>query len=159
DVAPEALADFFAALRDGAYVGGNVTVPHKAAAFAATDSRDALAERIGAVNTLVRRDDGLFGFNTDYLGFLGNLDQAAPGWDQGLEAALVRGAGGAARAVLVALAARGIGRVHLLNRTPANAEALAASLGGAIAAAGLGEFNRLAPSAGLVVNCSTIGLH
>ncbi len=159
DVAPEALADFFAAFRDGAFVGGNVTVPHKAAAFAAADSRDPLAETIGAVNTLVRRADGLFGFNTDYLGFLGNLDQQAPGWDDNLAEAIVLGAGGAARAILVALIARKVPRIHLLNRTPANAETLAAALGGPIMPGGLAAFDRLAPAAGLVVNCSTIGMH
>jgi len=159
DVAPDALPDFFAEFRAGAFVGGNVTVPHKPAAFAAADSRDPLAETIGAVNTLVRRPDGLFGFNTDYLGFLGNLDQAAPGWDTGLGAAIVLGAGGAARAILVALRARGVPRIHLLNRTPANAAALATALGGPIAAGALADFDRLAPRAGLVVNCSTVGMH
>lgn len=159
DVAPAALDDFFAAFRAGAFVGGNVTVPHKAAAFAEADYRDPLAETIGAVNTLVRREDGLFGFNTDYLGFLGNLDQAAPGWDAGQDDAIVLGAGGAARAILVALRARAVPRVHLLNRTPANAVALAAALGGPIRPGGLAEFDRLAPAAGLVVNCSTVGMH
>jgi shikimate dehydrogenase len=159
DVAPNALPDFFAEFRAGAFVGGNVTVPHKAAAFAAADRRDPLAETIGAVNTLVRRPDGLFGFNTDYLGFLGNLDQAAPGWDRGLREAIVLGAGGAARAILVALRARGVPHIHLLNRTEATAAALAAALGGPIVAGGLAAFDRLAPGAGLVVNCSTVGLH
>ncbi len=158
DIAPADLPAFLARLRAGAFVGGNVTVPHKQAVFAAVDSRDELAVTIGAVNTLVRRADGLHGFNTDYLGFLGNLDQSVPGWDKGLGAAIVLGAGGAARAVLVALRARGIAPLHLLNRTEENAVALAATLGGPIAAGPLSAFAALAPQAGLVVNCSTVGL-
>lgn len=159
DVGPEMLAAFFQRLRGGEFAGGNVTIPHKQAVFALCDSVDPLAERIGAVNTLVAVSGKVHGFNTDYAGFLGSLDQAAPGWGAGLERAVVLGAGGAARAVVVALAARGIGEIHILNRTPARAEALAAELGGPLRAGGLGDFATLAPAAGLVVNTTSIGMH
>jgi shikimate dehydrogenase len=101
----------------------------------------------------------VFGFNTDYLGFLGNLDQNAPGWDQGLETAIVLGAGGAARAILVALKSRNLPAIHLLNRGPDKAEQLARDLGGPIAAGPLSDFAAHAPGAGLVVNCSSVGMH
>jgi shikimate dehydrogenase len=159
DIAPDALAEFIARVRGGEFVGGNVTIPHKEAVFALADSRDPLAIRIGAANTLVHRPDGIFAFNTDHMGFLGNLDQGAPGWDAGLQTAIVLGAGGAARAILVALAERGVREIHLLNRTTEKAAALAAELGGGISASALDDFNRLAPASGLVVNCASVGMH
>lgn len=159
DVAPADLPAFFERLRSGEFAGGNVTLPHKEAVFALCDTVDELARTIGAVNTLVVRDGKVHGTNTDYLGFLGNLDAGAPGWSDGPVDSLVIGAGGAARAILVALAARNRGRVYVLNRTLANAQALAQSIEGPFSAHGLDEFAEIAPSIGLVVNTSTIGMH
>lgn len=159
DVAPADLPAFFERLRNGEFAGGNVTIPHKEAVFALCDSVDDLARTIGAVNTLVARDGKVHGTNTDYLGFLGNLDAAAPGWDDAGTDALVIGAGGAARAVLVALARRNLARVHVLNRTLANAQALVASINGPFSAHGFDDFAALAPNIGLVVNTSSIGMH
>ena len=159
DVAPDALPGFFERLRAGEFAGGNVTIPHKEAVFALCDSVDPLATTIGAVNTLVVEAGKVRGTNTDYLGFLGNLDAGAPGWSEGLDTAIVLGAGGAARAVLVALQSRGIGSIVLLNRTRASAERLAAQLPGQITVAGLDAFNEVAPLARLVVNTTSIGMH
>lgn len=159
DVAPAGIPDFIERLRAGEFVGGNVTIPHKEAVFALADSRDDLAEEIGAANTLVLRDGGIFAFNTDYLGFLGNLDQNAPGWDRDLQSAIVLGAGGSARAILVALKSRNVPVIHLLNRTVEKAQALAFDLGGRIECGPLGEFSAIAPGAGLVVNCTSVGMH
>ena len=159
DVSPADLPGFFERLRTGEFAGGNVTIPHKEAVFALCDSVDPLAETIGAVNTLVVENGRVHGTNTDYLGFLGNLDAGAPGWSDGLETAIVLGAGGAARAILVALQSRGIGSIVLLNRTRATAEKMAAELPGQIAVAGLEAFNDVAPLAGLVVNTTSIGMH
>lgn len=159
DVAPEDLPAFFERLRSGEFAGGNVTIPHKEAVFALCDSVDPLATTIGAVNTLVVENGRVHGSNTDYLGFLGNLDAGAPGWSDGLETAIVLGAGGAARAVLVALQSRGVGSIVLLNRTRATAEKLAAELPGQITVAGLDAFNDVAALARLVVNTTSIGLH
>jgi shikimate dehydrogenase len=158
DVAPDELAGFFAQLKAGAFVGGNVTVPLKEGAYALCDERDDLAEEIGAVNTLVSKGGPIGGYNTDYQGFLGNLDQAAPGWDKHLRSVLVLGAGGASRAVLVALKTRGVKQIHLLNRTLGKAEELALDLGGPILCGGLAEFDRVAPEVDLVVNTSTVGM-
>ncbi|MEO5805358.1 shikimate dehydrogenase [Devosia sp.] len=159
DVAPVELPQFFDRLRSGEFAGGNVTIPHKEAVFALCDSVDPLARSIGAVNTLVVDDNRVHGTNTDYLGFLGNLDALAPGWSDNLPQAIVLGAGGAARAVLVALASRGIGTVHLLNRTLPNAQKLVAEIPGPFQTHEMSAFARLAPGAGLVVNTTSIGMH
>ncbi len=159
DVAPTDLPAFFERLRSGEFAGGNVTIPHKEAVFALCDSVNDLATTIGAVNTLVVRDGKVHGYNTDYLGFLGNLDAALPGWSDTPRDALVIGAGGAARAILVALRTRNFGRVHVLNRTLANAEALVRDIDGPFEAHGFEDFAALAPKAGLVVNTSSIGMH
>lgn len=159
DVAPAELPAFFERLRLGEFVGGNVTIPHKEAVFALCDSVDDLARTIGAVNTLVVCDGTVHGYNTDYLGFLGNLDAAAPGWSDGPRDALVIGAGGAARAILVALRERNGGTVHVLNRTLANAQALVEEIEGPFEAHGFEAFAELAPKIGIVVNTSSIGMH
>jgi shikimate dehydrogenase len=159
DVAPAALPAFFTRLRSGEFAGGNVTIPHKEAVFALCDEVDPLARRIGAVNTLVVRSGKVFGSNTDYLGFLGNLDAAMPGWSEGPDDAMVIGAGGAARAVLVALQRRNGGKVHVLNRTLANAQALVDEIDGPFQAHGFDAFAALAPRTGIVINTSSIGMH
>lgn len=159
DVPPAQLAGFFDRLRNGDFVGGNVTIPHKEAVFALCDSVDPLARTIGAVNTLVVREGKVHGTNTDYLGFLGNLDAGAPGWSDDLDSAIVLGAGGAARAVLVALQSRGVRHIHLLNRTLETAVKLAGALGPSIVPHQLDAFAEIAPSAGLLVNTSSVGMH
>ena len=159
DVAPAALPAFFERLRSGEFAGGNVTIPHKEAVFALCDEVDPLVRTIGAVNTLVVRAGKVLGSNTDYLGFLGNLDAAAPGWADGAGDAIVIGAGGAARAVLVALQRRYGGKVHVLNRTLANAQALVDEIEGSFEAHGFEAFAALAPRAGLVINTTSIGMH
>lgn len=159
DVAPEALETHFARIRAGEFAGGNVTVPLKEGAFRLCDALDPLAQRIGASNTLIRRGDGsIIGRNTDYMGFLGNLDQSAPGWDEALDQVIVLGAGGAARAIVVALEERKAGAIHVLNRTLEKAEAFAA-LSRKVIPSTLDQFARLAPAARLVVNTTTIGMH
>jgi shikimate dehydrogenase len=159
DVAPAELPAFFARVTAGEFAGGNVTIPHKEAAFAFADELDPLCEVIGAANTLVYRPGSIYGFNTDYMGFLGNLDQNAPGWDRELKTAVVIGAGGSARAILVALKSRNVPTIHLLNRTVEKAQDLAFDLEGPIKAGRLHDFAAVAPGAGLVVNCSSVGMH
>lgn len=127
-VPPDDFADFVRSLRTEGWAGGNVTIPHKEAAFALADRRDEAATRIGAVNTLWFEGDRLVGGNTDAYGFASNLDRQIPGW-RDAASAVVLGAGGAARAVVHALLEAGIGRVAVRNRTRARAEALAASFG------------------------------
>lgn len=158
EVAPQALAEFVGRVRAGEFVGGNVTIPHKEAVMGLIDEVDPLAAKIGAVNTLVVREGRILGSNTDYLGFLANLDAGAPGWDRSLRSAIVLGAGGASRAILAGLIDRGVARIELLNRSPARAEALAAEFGPAIRPGAIADFAGRAGAAGLVVNTSSVGM-
>ncbi len=79
DVAPTDFVAFLASLGEDGFRGGNVTIPHKEAAFAAVARRDHAADEIGAVNTLWFEDGLLWGGNTDGYGFAANLDDHAPG--------------------------------------------------------------------------------
>lgn len=112
---------------DGAFglniLGMNVTVPYKSKVISHLKAIDALAEKIGAVNTLVRVKDGYKGYNTDMLGLLRAL-QAEHIQLKGEEVILL-GAGGASRAVAFLCAQYGVRRVYLLNRTLDKAEAIA----------------------------------
>ncbi|MEQ8195376.1 MAG: shikimate dehydrogenase [Rhodospirillales bacterium] len=158
-VRPEDFAATFRGLGKAGYAGVNVTVPHKEAALANVDELDTVARRIGAVNTVVVEADGrLRGSNTDAFGFLENLKAEAPAFDAEKGPAVVLGAGGAARAIVVALIDAGIPAITLLNRTRARAEALAAAIAGPIDVApweGGGDALR---GAALLVNTTTLGM-
>lgn len=123
-VTVEGLADYFAARRrDPLWRGCNITMPHKQAALALLDAIDPLAARIGAVNTVVRGADGrLTGYNTDAPGFLEPLQDRLARRHL-YRMARVLGAGGAARAIVAALADEGF-TVVLAARDPAKARAL-----------------------------------
>jgi shikimate dehydrogenase len=156
-VKPEELAGFVRSLRERGYVGCNVTLPHKEAVFALTEPDDR-AEAVGAANTLFYDGDVLRSTNTDVEGFLGNLDQATPAWDRGLETAVVLGAGGGAKAVVFALLTREVRRIYLVNRTPARAEILRKKFGSAVRLANWDELTGLLGGAGLLVNTTSLGM-
>jgi shikimate dehydrogenase len=150
-VAPEAFEGFLEGLTSEGFVGGNVTIPHKEAAFRAAGRRDAAAEAIGAVNTLWFEADALVGGNTDAYGFSANLDERLAGWRDGARA-LVLGAGGASRAVVFALRQAGFSHIDVLNRTLARAEALATDFGPGVSGVGEDALARCLANADLVVN-------
>ena len=102
-VAPESFVDSLVALSHLGFAGVNVTVPHKEAANSAVDERDHLAERIGAVNTIVFEKNGrICGTNTDGFGFVEGLRSKPPEWSGSAGPAVVLGAGEAARAIVAA---------------------------------------------------------
>ena len=143
-------------LRAGRALGANVTVPHKEAVFAAMDDVSDLALRAGAVNTIVPRNGRLFGDNTDIHGFVVPLREREVRFEE-LDA-IVLGAGGAARGIVVALLNAGVRRIHVLNRTIARAEHLAAALGDdRVRSATSDQAQALASDAGLIVNATSIG--
>ncbi|TPK20867.1 shikimate dehydrogenase [Mesorhizobium sp. B2-5-9] len=157
DVAPENFAEFLAAMQANGYRGGNVTIPHKEAAFAGVARRDHAADEIGAVNTLWFEDGTLWGGNTDGHGFAANLDDHAPGWAAN-GPAVVLGAGGAARAVIHALKARGLGDIRIVNRTLARAIELRDRFGAGVSAHPLAATGELLRDAGLLVNTTALGM-
>jgi shikimate dehydrogenase len=129
-VLPERLPAALKGLAALGVRGCNVTTPHKQAVMPLIDDVDAMATRIGAVNTIVVQPDGsLRGFNNDGNGFVQSLRDEKPGWRPDEGPVTVVGAGGAARAVLVALAAQGAREIRLVNRTWEKARDLAAELG------------------------------
>lgn len=160
DVAPDAFPDFLRSLRDHGYVGGNVTLPHKEAAFRLVDAPSEAARRLGAVNTVWFAPDGrLFGHNTDGLGFAASLDeQAGSGWEQGVATALVLGAGGAARAIVAALLDRGLREVVVANRTETRAQDLVAFDPGRVRAVTWAMLAAELKRAGFLVNTTQLGM-
>lgn len=155
-VPPEEVADFVTHLAAHGFVGANVTIPHKERVLQLS-APDARARAVGAANTLWYADGVLHATNTDVEGFIGNLDAAAPGWDR-TDEALVLGSGGSARAVVFGLLERGIGRVHIVNRTLPRAQAIADQFGDRVAPLGWEAIAELLPRAGLVVNTTSLGM-
>lgn len=158
-VAPENFATAVRGLVDLGFRGANVTVPHKeeALALALADEADDNAKRIGAANTLVFRDGRIVASNTDGFGFLANLEQDAPDW-QPEAPALVLGAGGAARAVIVALLDSGCRELRLCNRTTGRAEVLRDTFGGSVRVVPWEEREAALADLGLLVNTTSLGM-
>ncbi len=150
------LASVLRAMPQMGFVGANVTIPHKEAALVLADDVTERAKRIGAANTLSFHAGRIHADNTDGYGFMANLTQSAPDWRPDAGAALVLGAGGAARAVIVALQDAGVPQIRLANRTRDRAEDLAAEFGCSVQdwdqrAQGLQDL-------GLLVNTTALGM-
>ena len=185
-VAPERVGDAVRGLVALGFAGANVTVPHKQAVMPHLDELTPIARAVGAVNTIVVRPDGsLLGDSTDGAGFMADLrahgirisESANQRISESLienpavavspcRRVLVLGAGGAARAVVYALAAAGA-TVSIANRTLDNAEALRRSIAAALSHAA-GRLSAhpfpdalagLAEEADLIVNTTSLGLH
>jgi shikimate dehydrogenase len=159
DVAPDAFAEFLNGIGRNGFTGGNVTLPHKEAAFRLVEKRDKDAEAIGAVNTIWFDAAGrLCGGNTDAYGFAANLDDQVPQWAEGRKA-VVMGAGGAARAVIHALKQRGYNDIRLVNRSLPRAEELAGRSGDGVSVHGWEAVAGLLGDADLLVNTSSLGMN
>jgi shikimate dehydrogenase len=156
-VAPEAFPEFITNLRAHGYIGCNVTVPHKQVALELSQP-DERAKGVGAANCLWLDGEKLRSTNTDVEGFLSNLDAATPGWDRGLESAMVLGAGGGARAVVYGLLQREVKRVYVVNRTLERAESLRKAFGSRVQPASWNEMTGLLGGAGLLVNTTSLGM-
>jgi len=156
-VPPEGFAEFVLHLSKHGFVGANVTIPHKVRALALTRP-DERARAVGAANTLWYEGGELLSTNTDIEGFINNLDACAPGGQDGLNA-LVLGAGGSSRAVVFGLIERGVKYVHLANRTPDRARALADQFGAQVRPLPWNEINDLLPRIELLVNTTSLGMH
>jgi shikimate dehydrogenase len=156
-VPPEGFAEFVLHLSAHGFVGANVTLPHKERALELS-APDARARAVGAANTLWYDGGELRSTNTDVEGFINNLDACAPGWDKATDV-LVLGAGGSSRAVVFGLIERGLGRVHLANRTIERAQALADQFGACVHPVAWDAIADLLAGAGVLVNTTSLGMH
>ncbi|PZU84203.1 MAG: shikimate dehydrogenase [Shinella sp.] len=159
-VSPEDFEAFIAALKTGAsgFCGGNVTIPHKEAACRLADAPDALAEELGAANTLWMEEGRLNATNTDGIGFTASLDAGHPGWEN-VDRAVILGAGGASRAVVQAVRDRGIREINIVNRSVERAVELAGRFGPAIHAHPMAALGEVCEGAGLFINTTSLGMH
>jgi shikimate dehydrogenase len=164
ETAPDELQGRIDALRGDDFYGANVTIPHKEAVIALLDRLDETAERAGAVNTIVHEGDQLVGHNTDVAGFARALRDDA-GFDPKGKRCGIIGAGGAARAVALALVDAGASIVLLTGRTPKKLDRIVAGLRGIEDTGttitwthwGDGTFMTVLPSCELLVNCTPVG--
>lgn len=140
------------------FAGANVTIPHKEAVLALSDDVTPIARAIGAANTLTFVNGAVHADNTDGYGFLRNLQGGAPTWRAADGPVLILGAGGAARAVIVALADAGVTDIRLANRTRARAEGLAQDLAAPITIVDWASWPDAAQNAALVVNTTSLGM-
>jgi shikimate dehydrogenase len=163
-VHPKRIREAVLGLRALSFAGANVTVPHKRTVIPYLSDIDSDARAVGAVNTIVVREDGrLCGHNTDIQGFLRGLEEVK--FNPAGQRCVVLGAGGAARAVVYALASRG-GRVVVLNRSVENAQSLVHALspylppGILLASAPLtaNDLSAHLDHARLLVNCTPAGM-
>lgn len=159
DVTPADLETVLRILPKAGFVGANVTVPHKEAALRLADHVSDRASVIGAANTLVFREDGsIHADNTDGYGFLENLRSGAPDWNPQDGPAVVLGAGGAARAILCALADAGVPEILLTNRTRTRADHLKEEFGQRIKVVDWVQAGNVIENAELVVNTTSLGM-
>ena len=159
---PDRLCQAVRRLRQGEYLGANVTIPHKERVVGALDRTDRVAGRVGAVNTIAKEGSRLVGYNTDVDAFVASLKQDA-GLDPRGSSVLLLGAGGAARAAAFGLADEQVGSLTIANRTLERARALADEVRehiGTTAAASIEEaaLAELLPVVDLIVNATSIGM-
>ncbi len=150
---PDEMAERIAGLHAPDILGANVTVPHKQRAFDLVDEASELAQRAGAVNTIVKIGNRLRGENTDVAGFLAPLRQR--GLPLSTMRAAILGAGGAARAVAVALQSGGCKHIVVANRTVSRAHSLVDQVGGGLDAVRLGDLDL--NDVDLLVNATSVG--
>ena len=162
EVTPEKVGDFVNQLRAPDSLGINVTLPYKRAVIPFLDEVDEWATSAGAVNTIVNQGGRLSGHNTDGPGFLQALLNET-GYDPKGTSALILGAGGAARGILLALVRGGVESIVIANRTLERAGELSRlSYDNGVASEAISisgdALNEAAKSADLIVNCTSLGM-
>jgi shikimate dehydrogenase len=159
-VQPGQLATAMSGLAALGFKGCNVTIPHKVEVLSLVRDVDTHAQRVGAVNTVVVQPDGsLKGMNTDGFGYIQSLRDAQPGWRADAGPVVVLGAGGASRAVVLALADQGAKEIRLVNRTLDKAEAMAAEFGSPVKAIPWEQRHAALSGAAMLVNTTSQGMH
>ena len=159
EIEPGEVPGFVEEARGDAWFGFQVTAPYKRLVMEYLDTIEEGARQIGAVNSVLRREDGtLVGFNTDAPGFQQAAESALDIRFSGLRAA-VAGAGGAARAVVNALVTAGVDSVVICDLIASRAAELAAAYGDNVQAVGLGgEFEEALGRVDLAVHATTVGM-
>ena len=142
------------------FAGCNITVPHKVSAMHFMDELHPVARRVAAINTVVVQPDGrLLGMNNDGAGYIQSLCDADPSWRGDAGPALVLGAGGAARAIVVALLDEGVPELRITNRTMERAQVLAEAFGDRVKVVPWSERHEAMAGVSLLVNTTTLGMH
>ncbi|WP_108813317.1 shikimate dehydrogenase [Loktanella sp. Alg231-35] len=158
-VTEDALESTLRDLPKQGFIGANVTIPHKVSVMQFADQITDRATLIGAANTLIFKEDGrIFADNTDGYGFMANLRQSAPDWDPKAGPAAIFGAGGAARAIIVALADAGVPEIIISNRTRPKAEALRADFGARVTVMDWVQADKMLEDANTVINTTSLGM-
>ncbi|MGR3634353.1 MAG: shikimate dehydrogenase [Shimia sp.] len=159
EVKADDLGDVLSAMPKMGFVGCNVTIPHKERVMQFVDQITDRATLIGAVNTLIFRDDGtILGDNTDGYGFIENLRQNAPDWEPKSGPAVVLGAGGAARAVVASLLDAGVPEILLTNRTRVRSDKLREDFGARVKVAEWVQAGNIIEEANTLVNTTSLGM-
>ena len=158
-VTEDELEKTLRALPSQGFIGANVTLPHNVNVMQFAEHITDRATLIGAANTLIFKDDGrIFADNTDGYGFMANLRQGAPDWDPKAGPAAIFGAGGAARAIIVALADAGVPEIIISNRTRPKAEALRDDFGARISVIDWVQADKMLEEANTVINTTSLGM-
>ena len=159
-VQPERLEAAIRGLAALGFAGCNVTVPHKESAMRFMDELHPAARRVAAINTIVVQPDGrLLGMNNDGAGYIQSLRDADATWRGDAGPALVLGAGGAARAIVVARLDEGAPELRITNRTLERAQALADDFGDRVKVVPWAERNEAMAGVSLLVNTTSLGMH
>jgi len=159
-VEPEQLQTAIRGLKALGIAGCNITIPHKVNAMQLVDWVNPLAQRIGAINTIVVQADGsLHGYNNDGFGYIQSLLEAQPSWQANAGPAVVIGAGGAARAIVVALLDAGATEVRVINRTRSKADEFAQEFGPFVKSVSWDARQDALADASLLVNTTNQGMH
>ena len=159
-VQPDRLETAIRGLAALGFAGCNVTVPHKVSAMRFMDELHPAARRVAAINTIVVQPDGrLLGMNNDGAGYIQSLRDADATWRGDAGPALVLGAGGAARAIAVALLDEGVPELRITNRTLERAQELANDFGDRVKVVPWAERNEAMAGVSLLVNTTSLGMH
>lgn len=141
-------------LNQDTFLGANITIPHKQMIADYLDSVDPVAQSIGAVNTIVKKEFRLHGFNTDGYGFLAPLESHTHNLKR--NSAIIFGTGGASRAVVTALGNLGMDRLYLVSRSPGQIRSFERYE--AVSVISYHEWTSYAEEAALIVNTTPLGM-
>ncbi|MCP4073207.1 MAG: shikimate dehydrogenase [Hyphomicrobiales bacterium] len=157
EVPTENLEEFLKNLQTRNFVGGNVTIPHKEMTYQIVKNRNQSTTRLEAVNTLWVENNILMAGNTDSYGFAANMDDFVSGW-RDAKTAMVLGAGGASRAVVLALINAGFEQIFIANRTTSRAIVLVDKMGSRCTAVDWDDIPTCLKQIQLLINTTSLGM-